>query len=179
MSKAVVITRGETEAQFLHAYLKITNVPCRLFLEGRPDQSISEILPYDRYDILVTDDPFVDEKLFSRVATFSYEPGRAGEPRLTFLHFTELRDLGQVDSYIESLKVRRVVTPKVIKVSRVTEEEVLPVIFGDVPVTSADEEVKVDQLILQGDVLGFVQPGNLLQLFFAWFVPHVFTSFRI
>jgi len=38
----------------------------------------------------------------------------------------------------------------------VAKKEVIAVIFGDVPVTAADKEMKMDQFIFQGNVFRFV-----------------------
>jgi hypothetical protein len=52
----------------------------------------------------------------------------------------------------------------------ITEEEILTVIFRNEPVAVSYEEVNVDRLILQWDLLGFIELRELCELFWCWFL---------
>ena len=56
--------------------------------------------------------------------------------------------------------------------NRESEKQVIAVIFRDIPVASADEEMKVDEFVFQGDLFGFIEARYLVKLLSGGRVPH-------
>lgn len=42
----------------------------------------------------------------------------------------------------------------------ISEEQIIPIVFGDVPVTVGDKEMEMNQLASQGDMLCFIEPWD-------------------
>jgi hypothetical protein len=59
----------------------------------------------------------------------------------------------------------------------IAEKQIIAIVFSDKPITSADEEMQIDDFVFKWDRFCFVQTGDTGKTFIIWFVPHIGTSY--